>query len=94
MKALLRFVGAVAAGFVVAAVLVMLTTFVASWFLVPGFRENPVAPPTGPHLVANVLGSFLAYRAWAEDLSHSPLLGDKGPELQRLIAEHFDNSGG
>ena len=48
MKALLRFVGAVAAGFVVAAALVMLTTFVASWLLVPGFRENPMAPPTGP----------------------------------------------
>jgi hypothetical protein len=60
MKAMLRSAGAVVVGFIVAAVLVMLVTFVASWFLVPGFRENPMAPPTGPYLVANVLGSLLA----------------------------------
>jgi len=36
----------------------------------------------------------VAYRAWAEDLSHSPLLGEKGKELQELIALHFANGGG
>jgi hypothetical protein len=60
MIAMLRSAGAVVSGFVVAATLVMLVTFVASWFLVPRFRGNPMAPPTGLYLVANVLGSFLA----------------------------------
>jgi hypothetical protein len=36
----------------------------------------------------------VSYRAWAEDLSHSPLLGDKGQELQELIVLHFANGGG
>lgn len=31
----------------------------------------------------------VSYRAWAEDLSHSPYLGDRGRELQKLIAMHF-----
>ncbi len=31
----------------------------------------------------------VTYRAWAEDLSHSPHLGERGKELQKLIAMHF-----
>ncbi|MEJ2204975.1 MAG: hypothetical protein P8170_12805 [Gemmatimonadota bacterium] len=36
----------------------------------------------------------VTYVAMAEDLSHSPLLGAKGPRLQSMIAEHFTKSGG
>jgi hypothetical protein len=49
------------------------------------------------HAVAAELGErdlAVSYRAWAEDLSHSPLLGDKGQELQELIVLHFANGGG
>jgi N-acetylglucosamine-6-sulfatase len=60
MKAALRSVASIVGGFVVAAVLVMLVTYVASLALVPGFRQDPMAPPTAPYLVANVFGSFLA----------------------------------
>jgi peptidoglycan/LPS O-acetylase OafA/YrhL len=52
--------GAIVVGFLVAAILVMLITFVAGYLLVPGFPGDPMAEPTGPYLVANLVGSFLA----------------------------------
>jgi hypothetical protein len=60
MRAFARSLLSLVAGLATAVVLVMLVTYVASLLLVPGFPEDPMAPPTRPYLVANVVGSFLA----------------------------------
>jgi hypothetical protein len=60
MNALARSLLSVAAGLATAVALVIVVTFVASLLLVPGFLEDPMAPPTRPYLVANVVGSFFA----------------------------------